>query len=170
MLENDDYSATFGNPSADPYLATTLPAQGAFLENYYGVGHFSNDNYIGFISGQPPNTDNQIDCLGSGYADFGAGQIDGIQQGLGCVYPSAVTTLADQLSGDGLTWKGYEEDMGNDPTREAATTAATRQWGRAIPPPPPRPRRLCHPPRPLRLLPLDHRQLRRVQPECGAPW
>ena len=25
MLENNDYSATFGNPSADPYLATTLP-------------------------------------------------------------------------------------------------------------------------------------------------
>ena len=121
MLENNDYSATFGNPSADPYLATTLPAQGAFLENYYGVGHFSNDNYTGFISGQPPNTDNQIDCLSSGYVDFSAGQTDGIQQGLGCVYPSAVTTLADQLSGEGLTWKGYEEDMGNDPARDGTT-------------------------------------------------
>ncbi len=56
MLENNDYSATFGNPSADPYLATTLPSEGVLLPNYYGVGHFSNDNYTGFISGQPPNS------------------------------------------------------------------------------------------------------------------
>lgn len=121
MLENNDYSATFGNPSADPYLATTLPSQGALLENYYGVGHFSNDNYTGFISGQPPNTDNQADCAG-GFVNFpnGDGEIGGIQQGAGCVYPSADTTLADQLTSDGLTWKGYEEDMGNDLSREAA--------------------------------------------------
>jgi hypothetical protein len=121
MLENNDYSATFGNPSVDPYLATTLPSQGALLENYYGVGHFSNDNYIGFISGQPPNRDNQADCIG-GFVDFpnGDGETDGIQQGAGCVYPATDTTLADQLTGDGLTWKGYMEDMGNDPTREAA--------------------------------------------------
>ena len=121
MLENNDYSATFGNPSADPYLATTLPSQGALLENYYGVGHYSNDNYTGFISGQPPNTDNQADCIG-GFVNFpnGDGETDGIQQGAGCVYPATDTTLADQLNGDGLTWKGYMEDMGNDPTREAA--------------------------------------------------
>jgi phosphatidylinositol-3-phosphatase len=121
MLENNDYSATFGNRSVDPYLATTLPSQGALLENYYGVGHFSNDNYIGFISGQPPNTDNQADCIG-GFINFpnGDGETDGIQQGAGCVYPATDKTLADQLTGDGLTWKGYMEDMGNDPTREAA--------------------------------------------------
>jgi hypothetical protein len=122
MLENNDYSATFGNPAADPYLATTLPSEGALLKNYYGIGHFSNDNYTGFISGQSPNSDNQADCIG-GFVDFppadGQGA-NGIQQGAGCVYPAAVKTLADQLSGEGLTWKGYMEDMGNDPTREAA--------------------------------------------------
>ena len=122
MMENNDYSATFGDPSADPYLARTLPREGALLENYYGVGHFSNDNYIGFISGQPPNSDNQSDCVG-GFDDFPPGDgkgAHGIQQGAGCVYPSAVTTLADQLTDEGLTWKGYMEDMGNDPTRESA--------------------------------------------------
>ena len=66
MLENEGYADTFGNPSADPYLATTLPASGALLTKYYGVGHFSNDNYTGFVSGQPPTSDNQLDCLGSG--------------------------------------------------------------------------------------------------------
>ncbi len=124
MLENNDYSATFGSPSVDPYLATTLPSEGTLLQSYYGVGHFSNDNYTGLVSGQPPNTDNQLDCLGSGYVDFAAGdgQVNGIQQGTGCVYPAAIPTLADQLDADGLTWKGYEEDMGNDPTRDGGVT------------------------------------------------
>jgi hypothetical protein len=77
---------------------------------------------VAFLSGQPPNSDNQIDCFG-GYVDFplGDGQdANGIQQGPGCVYPSAVQTLADQLTAKGDTWKGYEEDMGNVPTRESA--------------------------------------------------
>src|SRR4051812_33545976 len=29
VLENEGYESTFGNPSADPYLAQTLPSQGA---------------------------------------------------------------------------------------------------------------------------------------------
>ncbi len=37
------------------------------------------------------------------------------------MYPADVPTLPDQLTADGLTWKGYEEDMGNVPTRESAT-------------------------------------------------
>ncbi len=122
MLENEGYASTFGSPSNDPYLASTLPSQGALLSKYYGVGHFSNDNYIGFVSGQPPNSANQLDCI-SGFVDFppGAGLVGGIQQGAGCVYPSGVPTLPDQLTSAGFTWKGYEEDMGNDPTRESAT-------------------------------------------------
>jgi len=43
-LENQSYVSTFGNPSADPYLASTLPSAGALLTNYYGTGHESNDN------------------------------------------------------------------------------------------------------------------------------
>ena len=34
-LENQGYAQSFGTPSADPYLATTLPRTGALLENYY---------------------------------------------------------------------------------------------------------------------------------------
>lgn len=122
MMENEGYDDTFGG--ANTYLSHTLPAQGAMLTNYYGIGHFSNDNYTGFISGQPPTADNQLDCIGSGFVNFptGSGQdANGIQQGNGCVYPAAVPTLANQLTADGLTWKGYEEDMGNIPTRESAT-------------------------------------------------
>ncbi len=121
VLENQSYAATFGPGAADPYLATTLTGQGALLQNYDGIGHFSNDNYIALLSGQPPNPSTSADCLT--FANFPptAGQVDGIQQGNGCVYPTAVPTLAGQLSAKGLTWKGYMQDMGNIPTRESTT-------------------------------------------------
>ena len=38
-LENQGYAQSFGTPSADPYLAQTLPRTGALLENYYAIGH-----------------------------------------------------------------------------------------------------------------------------------
>jgi hypothetical protein len=59
MLENENYATTFGDPSADPYLASTLPKEGALLTDYYATGHESNDNYISIVSGQPPNPENQ---------------------------------------------------------------------------------------------------------------
>ena len=122
MLENEGYSATFGNPAADPYLATTLPSKGALLSNYYGTGHLSNDNYISFVSGQAPNPSNQADC--QTFADFpGTATVaaNGQISGSGCVFPTTVPTVANQLTTAGLTWKGYMEDMGNLPTREPST-------------------------------------------------
>lgn len=55
MLENKDYNATFSPTSAAPYLAKTLPSQGALLTNYYSIGHNSLENYQALISGQAPN-------------------------------------------------------------------------------------------------------------------
>jgi len=123
MLENQDYSATFGTPANDPYLATTLPGEGALLQNYYGTGHFSNDNYVSFLSGQPANSANQVDC--GTYSNFpsGDGLVGGIQQGAGCVYPHNVKSLASELTAKKDTWKGYMEDMGNVASRESTTCA-----------------------------------------------
>jgi hypothetical protein len=123
VLENESYGSTFGNPTADPYLAVTLPSQGALLTNYYGTGHESNDNYVAMVSGQAPNPQNQADC--QYYTDFvGAGTVaPGQAVGTGCVFPSTVQTLAGQLSSAGRSWKGYMEDMGNDPSREPAACA-----------------------------------------------
>jgi hypothetical protein len=120
VLENEGYAATFGNPTADPYLARALPAQGALLENYYATGHASNDNYISLVSGQPPNAQNQADC--PKFDNFtGAIMLStGVETGTGCVYPAEVPNIATQLSAKKLTWKGYMEDMGNNPNREAA--------------------------------------------------
>jgi hypothetical protein len=41
--------------------------------------------------------------------------------GNGCVYPSSIKTLPDQLDAAGKTWRAYMEDMGNDPNREASS-------------------------------------------------
>ena len=38
VLENEGYDETFGDPTADPYLATTLPSAGAQLSEYHGIG------------------------------------------------------------------------------------------------------------------------------------
>ncbi len=120
VLENQGYAATFGNPSADPYLAQVLPSQGALLQNYYATGHESNDNYVSLVSGQPPNVQNQADC--PVFGDFvGATMLPGgVETGTGCVYPAEVPSIGAQLSARRLTWKAYEEDMGNNPNRETA--------------------------------------------------
>jgi len=120
MLENESSDSTFGDPAADPYLASTLPSEGALLTKYYAIGHASNDNYIGIVSGQPPNLENQLDC--PLFDDFlGAGTIgDGIETGIGCVYPSSIQNIGTQLTAVGRTWKDYDQDMGNLPSREAA--------------------------------------------------
>jgi len=123
VLENEPYPVTFGAQSLAPYLAHELPKQGALLPNFYGIGHYSLDNYIAMISGQAPNAATQDDC--KVFSDFSrrAPGLDANGQALGegCVYPADVRTLADQLDAAGLGWKGYMEDMGADPAREAAT-------------------------------------------------
>lgn len=120
-LENKNYSATFGPGSEAPYLAEKLRAKGALLTQYYGTGHNSLDNYIAMMSGQANNPQTSADC--GIYADFHQTGMapDGQVVGDGCVYPASVKTLADQLTAANLTWKGYMEDMGNDPARESST-------------------------------------------------
>ncbi|SDI59374.1 alkaline phosphatase family protein [Paraburkholderia phenazinium] len=120
-LENENYATTFGANTKAPYLAQTLASQGALVQQYYGTGHVSLDNYIAMLSGQSPTSQTDNDCIT--YQDFSLTGMtpDGQAIGTGCVYPASVKTLPDQLTAAGYTWKGYEEDMGNDPTREAAT-------------------------------------------------
>jgi len=120
VLENQSYALTFGHDTAAPYLARTLPSRGALLTQYYAIGHASLDNYVAMVSGQAPNAETQLDC--PVFRDFrlSAPGLDrnGQALGSGCVYPPLVRTLPDQLEAAGLSWKGYMEDMGNDPRRE----------------------------------------------------
>lgn len=120
-LENKNFSDTFGPRSEAPYLARALRAQGALLTQYYGTGHNSLDNYIAMMGGQASTTETSNDC--NIYADFHqTGTAPDAQVvGQGCVYPASVKTFANQLMAASMTWKGYMEDMGNDPAREAST-------------------------------------------------
>ncbi len=124
VLENESESSTFGTGSPAPYLAQTLVSQGAFLPNYYGTGHFSNDNYISMISGQPPNASNEDDC--GMFSDFTTPGTTtyGAETGNGCVYPANIQTIANQLQSAGFTWRDYNQDMGMDPARDNGTTCA----------------------------------------------
>jgi hypothetical protein len=123
FLENENADSTFAPDSPAPYLSTTLPSQGAFIPEYYGVTHLSLGNYVAVVSGQGSNIETQADC--QFFTEFtGAGfDLDGQALGQGCVYPSSVKTVANQLAARGLTWKGYMEDMGNNPSRESPTCA-----------------------------------------------
>ncbi len=129
VLENKNYADTFGSSTQDPYLQKTLVPQGALLTQYYGTGHVSLDNYIALISGQAPTRDTDNDCLPgltgtvgnynnvvqTGWAPQGQVAASG-----GCIYARDVANLPRQLEAAGLSWRGYMEDMGNDPAREAA--------------------------------------------------
>jgi hypothetical protein len=121
LLENENADITFGPGSPAPYLSSTLVSRGAFIPEYYGVTHLSLGNYIALVSGQGSNPQTQADC--QVFTEFSGVTfgLDGQLLGQGCVYPASVATIADQLEADGLTWKGYMEDMGNDPTRENQT-------------------------------------------------
>jgi hypothetical protein len=122
-LENEAADTSFGASSPAHFLNNTLRKQGVFVEQYYGTGHASLDNYIAMVSGQNANAITQADCPYFINVVPGTIGLNGQSYGLGCVYPTAVKTIADQLEAKGLTWKGYMQDMGKDPTREAATCA-----------------------------------------------
>jgi len=123
VLENQSFRVTFGKNSPAPYLANELTSQGALLTHYYGIGHWSLDNYLALVSGQAPNPETQADC--PTVSDFQLSQptldVNGQALGTGCLYPPVVKTVADQLEAAKLTWRGYMEDMGNNPARESAT-------------------------------------------------
>ncbi|MDE2448596.1 MAG: phosphoesterase [Gammaproteobacteria bacterium] len=135
VLENKSFRNTFGTGSAAPYLATTLLAHGALLENYFAVGHFSLDNYIALVSGQAPNPATQRDCHQVTEFQPSRPGLDphGELPGSGCVYPSIVKTLPDQLGRARLTWKGYMEDLGLDRGRDEDSACTTRRIGRMDP-------------------------------------
>ncbi len=62
ILENKSYDETFTGLNNNTYLWQTLPSEGVLLQNYYGTGHSSMDNYLSLVSGQAPEEDTQEDC------------------------------------------------------------------------------------------------------------
>src|SRR5579872_2241306 len=122
VLENESFDNTFGPNSRAPYLADSLVSRGALLRHYYGIGHASLDNYIAMVSGQAPNEATQLDCPIFTEFHLTRRTLDANGQaiGTGCVYPTAVKSIGDQLEAASFTWKGYMEDLGADPVKESS--------------------------------------------------
>ena len=131
MLENENFNYTFGpaGHKFSPYLSVTLPKEGALLKDYYGTGHDSLDNYVAAVSGQAGNYTLNEDCsIFAPFVQFGGENFDawtkyGQLSGDGCLFPAKaagkpVLTVGNQLSSNGLSWKEYAQDMGNDPQRD----------------------------------------------------
>ena len=138
ILENKSYEASFTGLNQNSYLWKTLPSYGLLQRQYYGTSHFSQGNYLSMVSGQGTSPGPQGDC--PIYNEAGPlervadGQYkildnvakadgtfhDGSKQP-GCVLGSRVSTLFNQFDAAGVSYKGYMQDMGNDPAREPAT-------------------------------------------------
>jgi photosystem II stability/assembly factor-like uncharacterized protein len=127
-LENRTWNNNFAHAGANfPYERQAVPALGTVVENYFGIGHNSLDNYIAQISGQAPNPDSQGDCLAPAdwYPPDSPLDVNGQVVGQGCVLPKAAKTIANQLQAQHMTWKGYQEDMGKDLMSDRRSSCAT---------------------------------------------
>src|SRR5205823_9720009 len=99
VLENEDYSASWGPTSPATYLNSLVP-QGAFATHYYGTSHASADNYIAMTSGQTPTPLFQTDCENWSACEASEkARVDGGR------------SIADQLEASGLSWGAYMDGM-----------------------------------------------------------
>ena len=121
VLENENPKRSFSATPPAPYLGTTMREAGAFIPNYYGIGHASLDNYIAMISGQPPNPLTQADCPTFTELPMALTESGGVAVGQTCVYPGSVQTVANQLENSGHSWRGYMQDMASSTDGEPAT-------------------------------------------------
>lgn len=142
QLENESESTTFGPGSPATFLNSLFPGGsnpvGVFLPNYYATTHNSLGNYLAQIAGVPGTSmgaNNTVsDC--DEYQDVTPaggpfGQPSHLQ---GCVYPSSVPTIADQIQAAGMSWHGWMEDLGNTAQREATTCGEPAVAGTAVDP------------------------------------
>lgn len=111
VLSNQPYAADFGPESKARYLAGALEKKGELLLRYEAVAHEQLANEIALISGQGPTAQTAANC--QTYSPFSpAGQgPDGQALGSGCVYPSTIPTVGDQLAAAHLNWKAYIEGI-----------------------------------------------------------
>jgi hypothetical protein len=111
MLSDQPYAAVFGPSSTAPYLSQTLERRGELLVRYYAVAHEQLADGIALLSGQGPTPATAANC--PIYTDIAPATVGAEEQiaGEGCVYPSAVQTLAGQLTAKHLTWRAYLQGM-----------------------------------------------------------
>jgi phosphatidylinositol-3-phosphatase len=111
MLDDEPYATVFGPASPAHYLTGTLEKKGELLVRYYAVAHEQLANGIALLSGQGPTSQTAQNCPTYENVTPGTAGAEGQVSGTGCVYPSAIQTLASQLTAKHLTWKAYLEGM-----------------------------------------------------------
>jgi Phosphoesterase family len=125
MLTGHGYEAAFGPNSQAPYLSKTLTTHGELIPNYYAIAHGELANEIAMISGQGPTKQTAANCPQYGDVKPGTATDQGQVTGDGCVYPTEVKTLADQLFTSGNTWKAYVEGAGTSGCDHSTTSYQT---------------------------------------------
>jgi hypothetical protein len=104
--------AAFGSHAKIPYLHT-LAGRGTLLTGYHSLGDGELADELALVSGQKPNPAIAKGC--ATYTDFPSGATPdkaGLVAGKGCVFPTAVLTLGDQVTASGESWHAYVADMG----------------------------------------------------------
>ena len=158
-LENENFVQTWGPSSQAKWLNNTLRPQGQLLTQYYAIGHASLDNYIAQISGQSPNPDTQSDCVV--YRDFASTGTGAYGQALG-----QGLRLSEVGEDDRRPAHCRRQDVEGVPGRHrelaerAEDLPSPRDRRRRQDDRPYQERHVRDPPRPVRVLPLDHRLAR----------
>jgi hypothetical protein len=112
VLSGTSFSSALADPTADPYLAKQLVPKGTLLSNYTLSSSSALGNGIALLAGQSVNLDTEQNC--PTYSELQPPTVNattGLAEGVGCVYPAAVKTLADELTAGSLTWKAYVQGM-----------------------------------------------------------
>jgi hypothetical protein len=124
-LSGTSFSAALADPTADPYLTKLVP-KGTLLSNYTLSSSSALGNGIALLSGQSVNLDTEQNCpTYSALEPPTVNATTGLAEGVGCVYPAAVKTLADELTAGSLTWKAYVQGMeASAPTGSSDTAPA----------------------------------------------
>lgn len=110
FLENEGATSTWEAPG---YLGLQqVRAQGAYIPNFYGVGHASLDNYEAAFGAVEPTAQGKADCLGQPYGQ--------------CIFPASVPTIATTLEAAHKSWKVYSEGMVGAPAGHDCLHALNR--------------------------------------------
>jgi hypothetical protein len=108
MMENQKYDTIIGNPLA-PNL-NALANQYGLATNYFGVTHPSEPNYLAAVAGSyfGVQDDNQFYCTAALAATEPASWQCG---GTTVDHTVSAQSIADQLTANGMTWKGYFQSL-----------------------------------------------------------
>jgi len=95
FIENEGAASTW-EASGFPGIQA-VKAMGAYIPQFYGVGHASLDNYEAAFGAVEPTTQGKADCAGQPYGS--------------CIFPASVPTIATTLDVAAKSWKVYSEGM-----------------------------------------------------------